>query len=119
MRPRYEVSIWGRLTPTAALGSVDVTQTFTSRCKAERFARAISRHLPSSLTPEGTAQSWVLVSAYAVDERIAAAYGGKHCYMSLDSGAVVVKHHDIMSGYHGHSGRIAPRVYARAGHITE
>lgn len=103
MSPRYTVCIFGRLSQESPLGSLDVTQYFASRTKAELFARAISYYLPVGTGPRGAAYgtgcvlAWVLVSALHASHPETS----PHCYLSYDVGGVEVKRHPIMVGYWG------------------
>lgn len=108
---RYRVSVYGRLTQTADLGSVDVEHGFSNRSAAERFAEAISHRIPAGSGPYGVL-AWVLVSAlpdpaqhcYPGDRR-------QHCYFAYDHGGIVVKRHPILRGFYGYR---APRLTERA-----
>ena len=95
---RYVVTVYGRLDRESPLGTIDVSQSFTSKSKAERFARAISWYLPRGQSSGGCVLAWVLV--YALANGLTSGPPGV-CYMSLDPGCVVVKDHMIPRGYHG------------------
>jgi hypothetical protein len=98
---RYEVTIYGRIRPDAGLGTIDVTQSFGSRARAERFAHAISKQLPVGPSTNGCVQAWVLVYALPIVPN--GMHG--HCYLSFDPGGVLVKRHQIVRGFWGHGAR--------------
>jgi hypothetical protein len=98
---RYRVCVFGRLGDGAPLGSLDITQGFGAKDKAERFARAISHRIPAGHGSDGCALAWVLVyampdSASGVRQEMA------HCYLSFDHGGIVVKRHAILKGFYGY-----------------
>ncbi len=68
IKPRYMIAIFGRLSPRHNYGSIDVEQPFADKASAERFARAISRYLPTT-DPGELTLAWVCVYTYAVSER--------------------------------------------------
>lgn len=77
-------------------------QLFSSRAAAEAWARTVARALPRDINPDsGAPRWWVLV--YALPPRGRPGIDGMlamgHCYMSLDPGGIVVKHHPILAGY--------------------
>lgn len=99
---RYRVCVFGRLRDGAPLGSLDVTQGFGDRARAERFARAISHHIPAGRGSNGCALAWVLV--YAMPDPASGLYQHEsgHCYLSFDHGGIMVKHHAILKGFCGY-----------------
>ena len=103
---RYRVAIYGRLAADSELGSIDVEHAFTSRSKAERFALAISHHIPAGSNQYG-ALAWVLV--YAMPDPAQGPYisGSRHCYYAVDHGGVVVKRHAIARGFYGYRAPVA------------
>lgn len=112
---RYRVCVYGRLCDGAPLGSIDLTQGFGARDKAERFARAISHHIPAGVGSNGCALAWVLV--YAMPDPTSGRFRHEsgHCYMSFDHGGIVVKRHAILRGFCGYrpAGVIASLVGAK------
>lgn len=100
---RYRVSIWGCLDGEDRLGSLDVEQTFGSRKQAERFAAAISHHIPSGTRSNGCARAWVLVYALPDPSQGVFQHSPGHCYLCFDYGAVVVKRHSILRGHYGYA----------------
>lgn len=114
LEPRYNVCIWGRIAPDAALGTIDVTQPFTERRAAERFAHEIAKHLPSGVESGGCVLAWVLVFALprrpSPDNLIPG-----HCYLSFDPGGLLVKRHQILPGHWGHGARMRT-VHAGGAH---
>jgi len=100
MRHRYAVDVcWSGWRPEAK-GFVDTSHLFTSKVAAETFARAIARCLPRTLS-DGSPIAWILVHAFAADHGTAVSVARSVCYLSLDPGAIVVKHHDIPRGFYG------------------
>ncbi len=91
----YMVDLASLATPAAP------AQWFTCRTDAERFARAIAKRLPREISSNGCVAWWVLV--YALPPRRRPGVDGcllnGHCYLSLDPGAAIVKHHPIITGY--------------------
>jgi hypothetical protein len=98
---RYQVCIFGWLTADHPMGSVDVTQDFTSRQRAEAFAEAISHLIPSGVGSNGCPLSWVLVYALPDPSQDTYGHASRHCYLSLDPGGMVCKRHEIMPGCYG------------------
>lgn len=105
--PRFLVCLYGRIAPTAALGTIDVTQSFTARGAAERFAREISRYLPVGPDLSGCVQSWVLVYALPIPGGAAQHDMLGHCYLSYNAGGECAKRHAILPGYYGDGSRFA------------
>lgn len=103
-KPRYRVGIYGRISPTAPLGSIDVEHSFTVRHKAESFAHEIAKYLPPGPDSAGNVQAWVLVYALAMFPTAGDPFG--HCYLSFDPGGVLVKRHQIHRGYWGYGSRM-------------
>ena len=101
MTDRYRVSIYGRLrTATDHVGTlVDVTHGFTSKARAERFAKTIARYLPRPVG-DSHPDAWVLVYALPTSSARNAEWDAV-CYASFDPGGIPVKHHVIPRGYWG------------------
>jgi len=102
LKDRYRVTIYGRTANHGAL--IDVSHTFTSKSRAETFARAIARYLPTERHEQTNGPlAWVLVYALASDSRLVECGGwsNSYCYASFDPGAVPVKYHEIPRGYYG------------------
>lgn len=100
---RYQVSIFGRLHESHNYGSVDITHGFTSKARAESFARAIARYLPpyTDACNYGPLVWVLLYSLPKPQTKLRLGWTTPHCYLAFDPGGVVVKRHEILAGYFG------------------
>lgn len=81
------------------------TQAFSSRRAAESWARTVASEIPTARTDDNPCngpQWWILVCALDAGRYLAGSRfieRGRHCYLAIDPGGVVVKNHPILSGY--------------------
>ena len=99
--PRYRVDL-----VIVAQGYTGPSYTFTSRTAAERFARAISFHLPARATERDLSPAWVLVYALPLpDAHPYQIYSPNGlCYLCYDANGVTVKRHEINGAHYGAKG---------------
>ena len=99
---RYLVEVcWATCRAECPAGVVVTSHVFSSKARAESFARAIACRLPSGKTADGCPITWVLVSALATTRGNAVSLGTADCYLALDPGGVVVKRHSPRRGFYG------------------